>query len=82
MAVATSSHRHHFELKTSKHQDLFRLFRVVVTGDMVERGKPDPMIFVRVRTLLSLHLVTQKRHYTLIEKLFTVQMSHWYKMNH
>ncbi|CAG9461296.1 unnamed protein product [Pedinophyceae sp. YPF-701] len=45
LAVATSSHRRHFDLKTSKHRDLFACFATVVTGDQVSRGKPDPSIF-------------------------------------
>lgn len=34
-AVATSSHRRHFELKTSGHKELFSLFDHVLTGDQV-----------------------------------------------
>lgn len=45
IAVATSSHHRHFELKTSQHQELFSLFDHIITGDMVSRGKPDPQIF-------------------------------------
>ena len=33
MAVATSSHRRHFDLKTTLHRDLFDLMHHVVTGD-------------------------------------------------
>eukprot|EP01023_Acetabularia_acetabulum_P003372 TRINITY_DN11415_c1_g1_i1.p1 TRINITY_DN11415_c1_g1~~TRINITY_DN11415_c1_g1_i1.p1 ORF type:complete len:309 (-),score=55.28 TRINITY_DN11415_c1_g1_i1:275-1201(-) len=46
MAVATSSHRRHFELKTSKHGEIFKLFELIVTGDEVSKGKPDPELFV------------------------------------
>jgi hypothetical protein len=35
MAVATSSHARHYELKTRLHRDLFGLFTHIVTGDMV-----------------------------------------------
>jgi hypothetical protein len=36
MALATSSHRHHYHLKTENHQTLFRrAFRHIVTGDQV-----------------------------------------------
>merc|ERR1712194_987707 len=46
MAVATSSHRRHFDLKTSKHKELFALMHHIVTGDQVAKSKPDPMIFL------------------------------------
>jgi len=45
MAVATSSHRRHFELKTSLHGELFGLMHHIVTGDQVSKSKPDPEIF-------------------------------------
>jgi pseudouridine-5'-monophosphatase len=45
MAVATSSHRRHFDVKTSKHGELFALMDHVVTGDQVANGKPHPEIF-------------------------------------
>lgn len=35
IAVATSSHRRHFDVKTQQHQQLFGLFDVIVTGDQV-----------------------------------------------
>lgn len=57
IGLATSSHRRHFELKTSKHTDLFKLFDVIVTGDEVSRGKPDPEIF-----LLALEKLNASRH--------------------
>eukprot|EP00798_Chlamydomonas_sp_ICE-L_P011388 gene11388-12088_t len=46
MAVATSSHKRHFDLKTSTHQELFSLFHHVITGDQFIKGKPDPEIFL------------------------------------
>mmetsp|Transcript_14483 Transcript_14483/g.31463 ORF Transcript_14483/g.31463 Transcript_14483/m.31463 type:complete len:240 (+) Transcript_14483:61-780(+) len=46
IAVATASHRRHFELKTLQHQELFGLFRVIITGDQVKVGKPAPDIFL------------------------------------
>jgi HAD superfamily hydrolase (TIGR01509 family) len=45
IAVATSSHRRHFDLKTSQHKAFFALFDHIVTGDLVQHGKPDPEIF-------------------------------------
>lgn len=45
IAVATSSHRRHYELKTQRHGDFFALFDHVITGDAVEHGKPAPDIF-------------------------------------
>lgn len=48
IAVATSSHRRHFDLKTTNHGDLFALFDTIVTGcdpALAGRGKPDPAIF-------------------------------------
>lgn len=45
MAVATSSHRRHFDLKTSLHRELFGLMHHIVTGDQVAKSKPDPEIF-------------------------------------
>lgn len=48
MAVATSSHRHMFDLKTRRHREWFRLFDCVVLGDdpRIGRGKPAPDIFL------------------------------------
>jgi (DL)-glycerol-3-phosphatase len=45
ICVATSSHRRHFDLKTTNHGELFKLFDHIVTGDMVVHGKPAPDIF-------------------------------------
>eukprot|EP00298_Acanthocystis_sp_HF-20_P000429 c10575_g1_i1.p1 GENE.c10575_g1_i1~~c10575_g1_i1.p1 ORF type:complete len:439 (-),score=155.04 c10575_g1_i1:25-1341(-) len=46
IAIATSSHSRHFDLKTQKHKDLFKLFDHIVTGDAVQKGKPDPEIYL------------------------------------
>ena len=47
-AVATSSNRRLFELKTARHREWFRVFGAVVLGDdpRVRRGKPAPDIFL------------------------------------
>jgi len=48
MAVATSSNRQMFELKTQRHREWFAAFRAVVLGDdpAVHEGKPAPDIFL------------------------------------
>ncbi len=47
MAVATSSSRDLFNLKTAKHQNWFKLFNTIVTGDdpEIKHGKPAADIF-------------------------------------
>ncbi len=47
-AVATSSDRSHFELKTMNHRQWFSIFGCIVTGDdpAVKDGKPAPDIFL------------------------------------
>ena len=47
-AVASSSSRNHFALKTSLHQTWFSTFQCVVLGDDAEikQGKPSPEIFL------------------------------------
>lgn len=48
MAVATSSNKRHFELKVTKHRQLFeQVFDHIITGDDVEKSKPDPEIFLK-----------------------------------
>ena len=46
-AIATSSDRHYFDLKTSRHREWFSVFAVLVSGDNpeVKHGKPAPDIF-------------------------------------
>ncbi len=54
-AVATSSTRAFFELKTARHREWFALFESVVTGDdpSVKRGKPAPDIFLAAAARLE-----------------------------
>jgi len=48
LAIATSSARRLFDLKTTRHQEWLAVFRVVVRGDdpRLTRGKPAPDIFL------------------------------------
>eukprot|EP00877_Chromochloris_zofingiensis_P009476 jgi/Chrzof1/4782/Cz14g26080.t1 len=46
MSVATSSHRRHFDIKTTAHKHFFELFVHITTGDQVTHGKPHPEIFM------------------------------------
>jgi pseudouridine-5'-monophosphatase len=47
-AVATSSDRHNFDLKITRHKDWFSIFKCLVMGDdpEIEHGKPAPDIFL------------------------------------
>jgi pseudouridine-5'-monophosphatase len=45
--LATSSHKRHYELKTTNHKPMFELFSHRITGDQVSVGKPAPDIFLK-----------------------------------
>lgn len=55
MAVATSSLRSKFELKTTSCRELFKLFDYVVCGDdpEIKKGKPSPDIFLTAQKHLG-----------------------------
>ncbi len=53
MAVASSSHRREVMAILEIH-DLVGFFTQVIGGDMVERKKPDPEIYLKVQSLLKL----------------------------
>ena len=55
MAVATSSKRPIYEMKTRNHREWFRTFSAVVLGDdpRVRHGKPAPDIFLVAATCLG-----------------------------
>ncbi|MBN2243127.1 MAG: HAD-IA family hydrolase [Acidobacteria bacterium] len=54
-AVATSSTRHHYDLKTIRHGEWFRIFSIVLTGDNpgIKKGKPAPDIFLLAARMLG-----------------------------
>ena len=47
-AIASSSSRHHFEMKTANHQQWLKIFETITLGNdpEIERGKPAPDIFL------------------------------------
>jgi HAD superfamily hydrolase (TIGR01509 family) len=46
MAIATSSPRYSFDKKMEFHPEILELMDAVVTGDEIQRGKPNPDIFL------------------------------------
>jgi pseudouridine-5'-monophosphatase len=55
IAVATSSTRSKFQLKTSLNQEIFELFDVIICGDdkEIENGKPAPDLFLAAQKHLG-----------------------------
>jgi pseudouridine-5'-monophosphatase len=53
MAIATSSQRHEYEIKTSYHPKLREMMHAVVTGDEIQHGKPAPDIFLEAARRLG-----------------------------
>ncbi|CAL1150955.1 unnamed protein product [Cladocopium goreaui] len=53
MAIATSSPRPSFNQKMEYHKEILKLMDVVVTGDEVKRGKPQPDIFLEAARRLG-----------------------------
>lgn len=47
-AIASSSSRHHFDMKTVNHQQWLNVFKIVTLGDdpEIKQGKPAPDIFL------------------------------------
>jgi pseudouridine-5'-monophosphatase len=52
-AIATSSERHSFDVKMSFHPELLSYFDVIVTGNEIPRGKPNPDIFLEAARRLG-----------------------------
>jgi pseudouridine 5'-phosphatase len=54
-AIATSSDRHNFELKISRHKNWFSIFEFAIMGDdpEVKKGKPAPDIFLAAAARLK-----------------------------
>jgi pseudouridine-5'-monophosphatase len=55
MAIATSSHKSAYDLKTKNNQDLISLFEHVLVGDdpRVTHGKPHPIIFLEAAKMID-----------------------------
>ena len=47
IAVATSSNRGNFDVKSQNKKEFYDLFDSVICGDEVSKGKPDPELFLK-----------------------------------
>ena len=54
LALATSSGDEQFELKMTNNHRLFKMFKHVVKGSEVEKGKPEPDIYLKCAGLMGL----------------------------
>lgn len=54
IAVATSSSADSVEIKTRRHQEMFKLFQNVTKGTEVKEGKPAPDIFLLAASRLEM----------------------------
>lgn len=54
IALATSARRNRLDVQIEMH-DIFRLFDVIVCGDDVKNGKPDPEIFLKAAEKISVN---------------------------
>lgn len=53
IALATSSKRTVYELKTQNHRDFYNIFDVIICGDEVTEAKPSPQVFQKAAAKLG-----------------------------
>ena len=64
VGLASSSPRHMIEKVLERH-DVLQYFEVIVSGDMVERSKPDPEIFLKCAERLGIREQDYARTYVI-----------------